>query len=688
MAAPVNTVTPTITGATDIGGTITCNRGTWSGGVNQYRGRLWYRNLAGTDKTLLYEWIFSGATQNWVIPRCGALAGWYLELEVDAINYDGARKKRSAAYGAITDPGGVSLANYLPVPKHSYRAALCDRDGNVLKYILDPDSGLGIWTERQHEYHLGVARMFSGKVPADHANVAGLHTDGDPYLTELSRVLKVWRYERQGDGTWTWDPLFAGQIQSVEPAGDENGVAYASFVAYDPLSRLDDVYTRNAAGDKTALVSWSATSSATIIKTLIDRAQSLAGDIGIDTAIGHYDATPAVDYSVQQQTVAEAIAPLINAYQGCDIWLSPQDRTDGKYAYLNIYTKRFKDRSDETIFAWGTSPFTVAQITNPRGDTPANDVLAVGSSSRITGSYEDDTSKAAIGPWEVVEEYSDIAAPGLLANLAQGRVMFTAYGLERASFIPQRNLAGIDYRATWHVGDFVTVKGGASLLGGISALVRIYGMTMTIDDDGTETITEIITHPEALDDPSIPAAVRSNDMSKQLAKMANRAGRLRRRVTQNNSQLASPIHGVRAYATGDVSLTSGVLTIIPFGGEEYDTDGYHDNVTNNSRLIVPTGLAGYYLINWRIAFTQHADSTSRVGTVLINGLIGQGGDFQIGNLNDSGSQTTIGTAFVTYLKEGDYVQLEARQSSGTTLSAIASSGTFHSLWLAMERIGT
>lgn len=42
MAAPVNTVAPAITGAIEVGETLTCSQGTWTGGVQSYAYQ-WYR---------------------------------------------------------------------------------------------------------------------------------------------------------------------------------------------------------------------------------------------------------------------------------------------------------------------------------------------------------------------------------------------------------------------------------------------------------------------------------------------------------------------------------------------------------------------------------------------------------------------------------------------------------------------
>lgn len=128
-------------------------------------------------------------------------------------------------------------------------------------------------------------------------------------------------------------------------------------------------------------------------------------------------------------------------------------------------------------------------------------------------------------------------------------------------------------------------------------------------------------------------------------------------------------HGCRAYLTTPTPFNN---TVVTFGGEFYDTDGFHDNSTNNSRLTVPPGLAGYYLINGR-AFGQANNSFEIYlmvnGVALPNSLVLKSSTVAWGGISTSES---------AHLADGDYVQLyvttnityygDSANNAGTSLS--------------------
>jgi len=55
---------------------------------------------------------------------------------------------------------------------------------------------------------------------------------------------------------------------------------------------------------------------------------------------------------------------------------------------------------------------------------------------------------------------------------------------------------------------------------------------------------------------------------------------------------ASAFNGAQVKKSSAQSINAGTVTTITFDQENYDTNTYHDNSTNNSRLTVPT--TGYY----------------------------------------------------------------------------------------------
>jgi hypothetical protein len=118
------------------------------------------------------------------------------------------------------------------------------------------------------------------------------------------------------------------------------------------------------------------------------------------------------------------------------------------------------------------------------------------------------------------------------------------------------------------------------------------------------------------------------------------------------------------------SISNNTYTAVSFNVETNDSNGFHDNATNNSRVTVPTGYAGRYLListlNWDqsngvggryIGFAQN-------GTLVTDTAIGLGA-----------GGVPAATLFLTYtaiinLAVGDYVEVYAKQTSGGALSVI------------------
>lgn len=126
--------------------------------------------------------------------------------------------------------------------------------------------------------------------------------------------------------------------------------------------------------------------------------------------------------------------------------------------------------------------------------------------------------------------------------------------------------------------------------------------------------------------------------------------------------------GVAVTKSADQSIPNATQTILTWNGESWDTNSYHDNVTNNSRVTIPAGKAGKYLV-----------------TITLNASAGAG-SIRLINLYKNGSATgdvnfTPTTAFnaglvfskVIDLAVSDYIEATMYQDSGGALLLKASS---------------
>ena len=126
--------------------------------------------------------------------------------------------------------------------------------------------------------------------------------------------------------------------------------------------------------------------------------------------------------------------------------------------------------------------------------------------------------------------------------------------------------------------------------------------------------------------------------------------------------------GVACYASNvSVSFTSNVISKIPFATEDFDSDAFHDNSTNNTRITIPSGKAGKYLI----VFTIYGGGMDGYGSYYLykNGSTytngAPNGDwFEIGGVPTANDQT--GTAsLILDCAEGDYFECGMRSSWAT-----------------------
>ncbi len=125
----------------------------------------------------------------------------------------------------------------------------------------------------------------------------------------------------------------------------------------------------------------------------------------------------------------------------------------------------------------------------------------------------------------------------------------------------------------------------------------------------------------------------------------------------------STFSGTMLFNTANISLNSGTTTTITWDSETFDTDAYHSTSSNTSRITIPAGKAGKYMVIGDAMYTSNSNGR-RIMTFRKNGT--DVFDFESASPG-SAELDIVGTAVID-LVVGDYIEMTAWQNSGSTLS--------------------
>lgn len=119
--------------------------------------------------------------------------------------------------------------------------------------------------------------------------------------------------------------------------------------------------------------------------------------------------------------------------------------------------------------------------------------------------------------------------------------------------------------------------------------------------------------------------------------------------------------GCRAHrVTNQAGVMNLAVTPIDLNVEAYDTDGFHDNSTNPSRITIPSGFDGLYVINCQV-YANFASGIQAINVyILLNGGVVGVASLAAGGLVFAGIQKKLAAA--------DYVQLAILHGVGSTQS--------------------
>lgn len=140
-------------------------------------------------------------------------------------------------------------------------------------------------------------------------------------------------------------------------------------------------------------------------------------------------------------------------------------------------------------------------------------------------------------------------------------------------------------------------------------------------------------------------------------------------------------NGCKVYRSSSTTISNSAYNQMQWNAEAWDTNNYHDNSTNTTRLTVPS--TGYYRVTWKLSWPLAAGIVD--AWVCVNGTSSDriAGQSTINNASGNTHQTN-GSATL-YLSANDYVELWPFQTSGGTMTLTAQGAT--QTYFQIEKIG-
>lgn len=288
----------------------------------------------------------------------------------------------------------------------------------------------------------------------------------DPLATETNLLVgqNYIHYKRNGVLRW------AGQIINWEASLGETdetvNVTCADwfYLLKDKIITTEEIYTADNEGE--------------ILQQLITYLQvQTDGDMGI--TFGANTSVETRDRTYFDKNVQEAFIQMSEIINGLDFEITP-------LKVLNIYEKKFTDRSTTHVFQYGQN----IQSATARKDATQikNDLKGYGADTLIR-TRDDGGSQSTYGRRQSIESFTDIVLSSTLDRhldeiLRTNGVPIQTYGI---SVFPD---AEPEF-GTYEIGDYVWVNIQRGIVN-INQKSRIYGWNVTIDNEGVENIELII----------------------------------------------------------------------------------------------------------------------------------------------------------------------------------------------------
>jgi hypothetical protein len=131
--------------------------------------------------------------------------------------------------------------------------------------------------------------------------------------------------------------------------------------------------------------------------------------------------------------------------------------------------------------------------------------------------------------------------------------------------------------------------------------------------------------------------------------------------------------GCSLYNSGAQSIATGTFTALTFDSERFDTNSFHSTVTNTSRITIPTGKDGKYLITSSIEM-----DTNTTGRRLVRLYKNGSAEIEMSRIPASSiNPLAVGTVILS-LSAADYIEVFVLQDSGSSqnINVLLAGGQF------------
>jgi hypothetical protein len=126
--------------------------------------------------------------------------------------------------------------------------------------------------------------------------------------------------------------------------------------------------------------------------------------------------------------------------------------------------------------------------------------------------------------------------------------------------------------------------------------------------------------------------------------------------------------GAKVYKSANQSIPNATWTTLTFNSESFDTDGFHDTSSNTSRMTIPSGKGGKYLVQWQAAWDPNATGSRNTKIIINGGTTVAYGTWSMA-LTGAGDSTIHANTAVLSLSVADYIEIQIGQGSGGNLNA-------------------